>query len=48
MRVNPSAKALRSDNKEEMKALVERTCRVIAIIVAALSTFSLFFKILFF
>jgi hypothetical protein len=47
MRTKPSARAMRGNSPEEMRRYIDRICRIVAIVVAALSTYSLFFKILF-
>jgi hypothetical protein len=47
MRVEPSEKALRGKELVPLQVRIERITRVVAIIVAFLSTFFFFFKILF-
>lgn len=49
MRINPSDKALRGNTIDPaVKARTEKITRIVAIVVAFLSTFGLFVKILFF
>jgi hypothetical protein len=48
MRVEPSPHSFKAKEFIPMKVRVERITRIIAIIVAFVSTFAFFFKILFF
>jgi len=48
MRIEPSEKALQAKEVVPLKIKVQRITRIIALIVAFLSTFIFFFKILFF
>ena len=47
MKIKPSARAMRGNSEEEIKARTEKICRIVAIVVAGLSTYFLFIKILF-
>jgi len=47
MKTKPSARAMRENNPEEIKARTENICRIVAIVVAGVSTYFFFIKILF-
>ncbi len=49
MRINPSEKVTRAKElEEELQARIDKVSRIVALVVAFLSTYALFFKILFF
>jgi hypothetical protein len=48
MRVNPAERILRKKDKDYAQKRIERITRIMAIVLAFISTFVFFFKILFF